>query len=312
MPHRRPNIILHKEYFIALAFSVLLWFFSAMSEERVFDNTLHIEWTGYDTARYVIAEADQSVRVSITSSGFAALSNNHTLQNESFRIAATADTVVQFSDCQRAIVSQMGLRGVRVIEARQPSLSLKLTEHASRPFVPLMSKVQFEFADGYGIYGKPVVTPDTVWLYGSEESLSEIGQLCVSATTISGITTTNTYTVDLEPVWEHYIDVRPSTTQVTIRVPTAVYSEQVMTLPIALRSADSDVRLRIYPEQAQVTLWVADQNKNHIATDMIELSVDYDRREPSSDRLSIRATEFPDFVRIKKIEPEEVRFVIIK
>ena len=290
----------------------MLWFVSAMSEERVFDNTLHIEWTGYDTARYVIAEADQSVRVSITSSGFAALSNSHAMQHKTFRIAVTADTMVQFSDCQRAIVSQMGLRGVRLIESRQPVLSLKLTEHASRPYVPSMSKVQFEFADGYGIYGKPVVTPDTVWLYGSEESLSEIGQLYVSATTISEITTTNTYTVNLEPVWERYVDVRPSTTQVSIRVPTAVYGEQEMTLPIVLRSAESNVRLRIYPEQAQVTLWVADQNQNHIATDMIELSVDYDRRDPSSDRLSIRATEFPDFVRIKKIEPEEVRFVIIK
>lgn len=292
--------------------SALLWFFSAMSEERTFDGTLRIEWVGFDTARYVIAEADQQVPITITSNGFAAMRNNRALRIHPFRISVAADTVVQFSDCQRAIVSQVRLHGVRNITSRQATLSLSLSERASHPFVPAIHDVQFEFADGYGLYGRPVVKPDTVWLYGSEETLAKIGQLSIAKTTIDNITTSASYTVPLDPVWERYTDVRPSTTQVEIQVPTAVYSEQTLLLPISLRSEDSDVKLRIYPEQAKVTLWVADQNSNHLATDMIRLAVDYDNSNTDGDRLAIRAVSFPDFVRIKKIEPEEVRFVIIK
>ncbi|MBR1517464.1 MAG: hypothetical protein IJ620_04905 [Bacteroidales bacterium] len=302
----------YKGFLLALLFSIVLWGASYMSEEHPFDHSVRIKWTGFDTVRYVMVSSDSMLHFTITSTGFAAMGHSMALKGSSLVLTATSDTTVYASDCTRLIVSQMSLRGVSAIECRQSSLSLQLRQRMRRAFRPEISNVQLSFVDQYGLAGPPVVRPDTVWLYGSESSLAQIDCLRTRPTTISNISATSVHTVALDPVWNRYRDIRTSTTTVDIEVPTAVYSERSLLLPVAVEGVPAGTRLRIYPEQASVSLWLADPSVHHLATDMLRLSVDYSLSDPSSDKMKIRVSAFPDFVRVKEVVPDEVSFVVIK
>jgi len=282
-----------------------------MTEEHSYDSVILIEWTGFDDARYAIVEADTAVRVSITSSGFAAMGRDKHLRKVRYQIFATTDTTVYLSDCLKDMPSQLGLSGVVDITSRQEVLSLRLAPRTSRAYRPQLNDLQLSFSEPYGLAGDPIIEPDTVWLYGSEESLAKVMSVETQPAQLTNIGTTETFTLPLVPVWEQFTDIHPSATEVSVTLPTAVYSEKVFTLPVNIVGTDGD-QIRIYPEQATVTLWVGDLTSHTLASDMITLAVDYSSSTTSSDRMTIRATNFPSFVRIKKIEPAEVSYIVIK
>ena len=282
-----------------------------MTEENSYDAVVRIEWTGFDTARYAIVEADTVLRVSIISSGFNAIDRDNHLKRVRYKIYATSDTTVFFSDCVKDMPVQLGLTGVREISSRQETVTLRLAPRTSRAFKPRLNGLQLSFAEPYGLAGEPQIEPDTVWLYGSEQSLEQVSCVETQPTQLMEIKGTNTYKLPLVPVWSQYTDLHPSTSYISVTIPTAVYSEKVFTLPINIEGSDED-HIKIYPEQATVTLWVADQLNNHIASDMISLAVEYDSTSRMSDKLTIRAVSFPSYVRIKRIEPVDVSYIVIK
>ena len=312
MAQIRKYLLRYRAYGWALIFSVVIWLTSAMSEVRSYESVVRVQWVGFDTARYVMAASDNQLRVTINSNGFSALRNHATLSSQPFLLSAATDTPVFVSDDLQTLVSQLGLPGVRGIETRQETLSLSLNERQSRAYVPQIRHLKLSFVEQYGLYGTPRLSPDTVWLYGSKESLDKVLEIETVDATFSDIGETSTYTVALKPVWKQYPDLRVSAQEVSLEIPTTIYSEHSYVLPIQLQGLRSNDSVRIYPEQAQVTFWMASQGDHKLASDMFRLSADFEHRDSASDRMPIRVANFPDFVRIKQIEPSEVRYVVIK
>lgn len=283
-----------------------------MSDIRSHDAVIHIQWQGYDTARYVRVSSDTLLRVSISSSGFSALRHQSVLSSRAYPIVATTDTSIFVADYLQSMVSELGLQGVRGIESRQETLALVLQSREGRAYVPRIRNVRLSFVEQYGLYGSPRLTPDTVWLYGSRESLDKIATLETEPVEIEDISQTATYTIPLKPVWSQYPDLRASVSEVSLEIPTALYVERTFQLPIQMLGNERGDNLRIYPEQAKATFWIAEPAKHKVASDMFHLAVDFSLRDTASDRMPIRVVGFPDYVRVKQLEPSEVRYVVIK
>jgi hypothetical protein len=89
------------------------------------------------------------------------------------------------------------------------------------------------------------------------------------------------------------------------------YTELSVLVPIKFYSSDSLVDVRLYPESVEVLVDVALKDYKSIKPHMFTASVEY-TGDVSQDLLSVGLSKFPSTVRIKKVIPEQVQYVIIK
>ena len=282
-----------------------------MAEPTEFQMRVKVEMTGYDTVRYAVLHADTAATLRVETDGYRAflLSMRHyepTLQlpvnGEGEQYAVAAEELYD--------ILRNGVNGIKGVSGSIDSLRLVLAERSHRTYRPGLDGVEFAFAEQYGLYGQPTVTPAEVTLYGPEEVLNGIDELPVAKATVADIKASGSYTLPLEPVWKSYADVHPSCSEVTVYVPVEAYVEREFRVPIKVTDADTNVELRLYPSEATLRVWVAKRDLQR--TPEFEVAIDYSDVVARKEKIAPRLVSFPSYVRPRSMEPQEVQCVIIK
>lgn len=301
----------HKQFWITLLVSVVGWFAITMSEHNEYSLAVHIEWTGFDTAKYAVTYADSVMPIQINSNYFHAVSHYFIVKHTPYKIQVSGDTTLNIRNTFfDSFCSQMKLKGVQRITSPMENIRIDLSERCSKAYVPKMRGVDFQFVEQRGLSGKPYLSPDTVWLYGDSATLAKIDELYTTNTTISDVEDSAFYYLPLEPVWKDYPDVWVSTDVVKLYVPVDRYSEKTIKVPIRLL-CDSEVKMRVYPQTVEVTFWVSTRYYGELDSESVEAVVEYDVNSHSKE-LPVRITRFPSYSRVKQVSPASLQYVIIK
>ena len=314
--HRvRERLLHYRTLLVIIAITALVWFVWAMSDVQTYPTQVRVEMTGLDTARYAVVKADTMLSIDVESDGFSAMRRYFKLKRHEVMVdmttaSGTAGRLgVAVPDFISSLKEQLGLPSALKVTSSQDSIRIWVSARKSRGYVPKLRNVNFKFTNQCGLYGEPKIYPDTVWLYGSEMSLSKVDELFTKAVTVDGISGNDTVILDLEPVWEKYSDLRVSTKQVELRIPTQPYTEKMFKLPIGVENGDTNLRVKLYPEYVDVTIWVPIKEHSKILAEQLEASIVLRRNE---DRGQVMIKNFPSSVRVKSITPEYVQYVIIK
>lgn len=300
-----------KRFLVILGLTAIVWLGVSMSESIDYTLPVKVRYVGYDTVRYAIADADTLIPLRITSSGYIAFlmgMDKKQLAVEVNAQGAGMQRAIEVDSLYAAVRESMA--GIKNVSCPVDSLRLSLAERCSKTFRPALDALVFEFEEQYGLYGQPVITPDEVTLYGPQEALEQIATLPIAATTISGISSSQSYTMKLESVWSQYGDVHPSTTQVSVYVPVETFVERKYSVPIQVSGADSTVTVHVYPPEATLHMWVAQRDLHREPE--FSVVVNYSDILAGGNRIVPQLTEFPAYMRLRGIQPSEVQCVIIK
>ena len=85
----------------------------------------------------------------------------------------------------------------------------------------------------------------------------------------------------------------------------------LVVVPLDFKAQDTSLQVRLYPESAEILLDVALKDYKTINEDMFAAEVRYDG-DVTKNMLPVQISKFPSNVRIKKIKPEQIQYVIIK
>lgn len=300
-----------KHFLVILGLTALVWLGVSMSEPVEYQQEVKVSYTGYDTIRYAVVEADTVVEVNIASDGFSALVQS--LSHRSLAVKLATEGTVQHrtvavEKLYQAIRDQW--TGVKSVSCRHDTLHLSLAERSSRTYHPNIADLDITFAEQYGLYGQPKVSPTEVTLYGPEDVLAKIDEVRVAPTAIHNLTHTDIYTLPLDPAWRSMGDVYASVDEVKVEIPVETYIEQVYRVPITVDNLDTTVQLRLYPTEATVHVWVAQRDLQRKPE--FTVSLDYDDIVARKEHLKPTLTTFPSYLRPRRVEPNEVQCVIIK
>lgn len=298
-----------KHFLVILGITALVWLGVSMSEKDEYPMRVRVEMSGYDTVRYAILQADTSLDLQVTLSGFHAFL--HSLRQD------VPTVQIPLHDGQNAVavssvteLLRQSIVGAKQVRCNSDSLRIVLSERGRRSYKPKIDEVEFTFTEQYGLYGEPVITPDEVTLFGPDEVLATIPEVKVAPTGLYNISSSGTYRLSLEPVWERYADVHPSCREVTLWLPVEAYVEKDYVTPIQMVGADTTVTYKLYPEQVTVRAWVAQRDLQREPE--FAVTVAYADVLASDGRLTPELVRFPDYVRPRSIEPAEVQCVVIK
>lgn len=300
-----------KRFLVILGLTAIVWFAVSMAEPIEYTVPVSVRYTGYDTVRYALASSDSVVPIRVTSTGYVAFLTGMNDADMEVEVNARGVGMQRAVSVDSLYVSvKQKMSGVKSVSSGVDSLRITLSERCSKTFRPSLDAAVFEFKEQCGLYGQPVVSPAEVTLYGPEESLAKIGSLAVADTTLSGISSSRSYSMRLEPVWKQYGDVRPSCTEVSVYVPVESFVEREYSVPIQVVGADSTVTVHVYPREVTLHMWVAKRDLHREPE--FTVTVNYADILGGGQRITPQLKEFPVYMRPRSIEPPEVQCVIIK
>lgn len=300
----------------------LVWFVVDMSSPRTYQTSVKVAYTGIDTARYVTTSADGELPVTVTTDGFSALYHHLYCRERPMNVDVGTLTrkgpkegkkrlSIATDKYEAELQHRFSPVGSCEIEILKDSLNVTVEGRYGRAYKPLLKGVSFSFPDGYGLCGEATVSPDTIYLYGSEESLGKIESLHTNAANIAVGKNGGHFILKLDAEWQQFPDVRASQESVILNVPVEPYVEMTQQLKVHIVEADSLKQVKLYPDEVTVSFWVP-QSAYGMATAEGSKAVVRMNTETSSKELPVAITDFPSNMRIKSVEPENVQYVIIK
>lgn len=317
-----------RSFLVILGLTSLVWLIMAMSENKEYNLPVKVSMTGFDMKRYAVVEADTSLVLQVQSTGFNALilslKRSHQtfvldIKNEAVRhysrsrgegrtlchSVAVADLSAQLSDMLSSV-------GAHYLGSTKDSLTLLLNERHSKSFVPDLGNLKINFSEGYGLYGEPMVSPSEITLYGSSDVLAAIESVGVREMTLNNVCETSTYRVPVDTRWKALGDVFASTEVVTVNIPVKRYVERQYSVPVTVAEADSSHSLHLYPDHVTLHVWVAQEDIAAVSADRFAVTANYRDIQAGEQHLKLCVSRFPRNVRIRKVEPEKIEYVIIK
>ena len=87
------------------------------------------------------------------------------------------------------------------------------------------------------------------------------------------------------------------------------YTESTIKIPIV--NTVNEYKIKTYPDFVIVTYLVTLENFNRVNEEMFTASVNIEENN-NSNRLKVHLIRKPSFVRITRIEPEEVEYLLLK
>lgn len=293
-----------------------------MSDVKPFREVYAIHYQGLDTARYVVVQRDTTLAINVSSNGFQALRRSlkksrpvtfdvtrwqrQQMLHSTGDIQLSMNTIDLLEDIQR----QLPMRGVSNVEPLASTLSVVLSERESRRFAPIIDSVEFVFDGTCGLSDSPVVTPDSVVLYGSRASLDKISELRASSQSIGPIHRSGKHRVQLYPVWRQYPDLRISSPYVVVSLPVKKFIEKTVQVPVEFRTEEKIAEAHLYPAAVDVVFWITEEEYNSVDANHFQAIANY--TADAGNQLEVLISQFPANVRIKEVKPKEVQYTIIK
>lgn len=299
-------------FLMCLLVTMVLWMILTLSVSRSKRYTCPVKYVGYGQREYVLL-ADSTLTFDIECSGFEHLHTlfwkrspeiNIDLRNHKGKSLCVKD----FSE---QILAQLDFPEGRSITFLSDSLRLNFRKRLSKKVKVDISHMKLSFAEQYGIYGVPKVTPDSIVFYGNPESLKDLNSAHVVDTQLSGLKENGLFELPLRPDWKRFTDIYPSRESVKVFVNVERQTELRFNVPLDFQCEDTSVHAKLYPSSVVVTSRVAMRDYKSISSESFKAAVRYNVDE-KKDTLAVFISEFPQYVHISKVEPKNVRYLIIK
>jgi hypothetical protein len=148
--------------------------------------------------------------------------------------------------------------------------------------------------------------PATVTAYGSQNQLSEIQSAVTEYTLINNLKATSQLRVKLMPV--NGVKFVPG--EVDIYIPVMEYTERTFEVPVTARNVPSNIDVKFFPSQVEVSFSVTLDEYRKIAPEDFEVELDYlEFYKNAHGRVDLKLSKVPSTVRNVKLSPSSVEFL---
>jgi hypothetical protein len=165
----------------------------------------------------------------------------------------------------------------------------------------------------YMIYDSIVSIPSEIMVSGPASVIDTLNYISTVERTISDLDQNTEISIPiLVPVQDRKVNY--SETEVKLIIPVEQFTESSVDLEVIGKSEDTGIQsIRTFPENVTLTYRVAIKDYDLVKPEMFELSVSYDpQKDMDKTFLKVRIDKSPDFVRITRVNPDKVEFIIQK
>lgn len=303
-------------FFICFILSAIFWLIIQLSTINTLTLSFPIKYSKI-TKKFVITNQQDSVlKITLKSKSFNLiltrfLNSNHLIEidlSDFISSSQKVDNIIintkKFSD---QITSNF-VGNIEITKIYPDSINFKLEKTVSKK-IPIKFNSDFKFENNYFIYDKLQITPDSVNLYGRSDELNNINYIENKTIKEKKISANIETTSDLIYDKSKFI---LSHENIKVFVPVEKYTETNFTIPVTNKiKINNSLTYKTFPDKIKITVLVAQKDYKNINADMFLIGFD-NQNQMNSKSIKLKILKQPKNVKITKINPEKVDFIIIK
>jgi hypothetical protein len=218
------------------------------------------------------------------------------------------NSYILISDLEKAIENQIE-NSINVIKISPDTVFFSFEDIMSKK-VPVVPNISYHYQPQYQLYDTIKLYPDSIRISGVESMIDTIGYVETVAMNITEINGDRSLEVAIKMTnSKDKIQYSPEIINVDLKV--EKFTESVYTIPIRIISDDPNKKIRIFPDKVKVIFMVALRDFSRVDTGMFESAIVYSTGS-DLEKLDVDLLSYPSFVKVTRIEPRNVEYIILK
>lgn len=294
----------------SLGLAILFWLIYSLSNRYVYPAVLYVKWTNVPLELKTDYTSYDTLEAQIEGSGWHLLFKQFDTETRQLNISLNTLNGKNYLVLKPLLkkLSEQLPEGQKLLAIKPDSVFFDRNKLISKR-VPVKLKYQLKFEQFYGLSNAIRLEPAFVKLKGTAASLQNIAFVQTEILKQQNINSSFESMIAIhQPENATYRSV-PEFIKVTI--PVGQYTEKVLELDLLVKNKPALQKLSLYPAQVKLTISTALDNYPSIGPDDFEAFVDLNNwQEKNQQRLPIKFGRIPNFIKIVKIEPQTVDFII--
>ncbi|OQX81171.1 MAG: hypothetical protein B6D61_01045 [Bacteroidetes bacterium 4484_249] len=303
-------------FLICLGFSIFIWFLVNLSKESVTFIEYPIVYSNVPKDLVLVNKPDTTLSFRVSSGGFELftlkyLSRKKPIEIDLSNIHLTSDgeyfnAVIPTSQISENIIKRLSL-SKEFISISPEKLYYKFEALSSKK-VKVIPKLVLEFKKQFHLTDSLRASPDSVLIIGPKKVLNEIDFLETANEEFKNIDKSQTIKSAIAlPDNASQIKVVPEEVEIYLSV--EKFTESTIEVPVSC--LDNNIKIKTFPDKIKITYLVALKDFKRVDESMFIAGVIIDK-ETTATKLNVEITHKPSFIKITKVEPKEVEFLVLK
>lgn len=286
-----------------------------MSNEYYSDIQFPIKYTSFPQDQTITNATDSTINLKIKSKGFSLFGSiyfkkkkalNLNLRNlEIHANRYTTGHYILSDDILIQIRNQFD-NPTNIVSISPDTIFFQLEQIITKE-VPIQLNLSYSIKKQFGIYGPLTYTNDTILITGPPSIIDTIQRIQTEKVSLQNLDRNTTLKIALIKPKQGLLDF--STDSMSVSIPIEEYTESVLTIPLSLINEQEQI-LRLFPNEVNVTYLVALKDFQTVNAEMFEAQVNFNPNRLRTQKVELK--KYPTFVRISRIEPNVVEYLILK
>lgn len=303
-------------FLVCLVISILMWLFIELMKD-------YNEEVGYGVvfenvpANLILTNGNDSIiKVGINAQGFEFLAAKYLQRNRKLKIDLSSLKIRQTEDGftaympSQSVIDQLGnqLRFIKSFTYIKPDTLFFRFSKVFKKEVPVMPDFSYTLGSQYDVFDSVDYFPKTVVVSSIKSVLDTLRFVKTRKMRWNALDSVFLKKVPLSKGPSANL-IKYSVDSITVKINVQQVTEAVYTVPISLESNGASVK--IFPDKVDILCRVPLSEFPNINATSFSAQVVYDKIAVKEKKLEVTLTNFPKMVRVLKIKPSEVEFIII-
>lgn len=300
-------------FLICLCIASFLWVVHALNINYSHNITIPVKFLNLPTNKVIIGELPEKLNIEIKASGLKLLLIS--LKEKFSEVVIDFNMLKNNEKSQSYSINNSYLNlhnsinyNVEILKVRPDTLFFSDTKGISK-LLPVKANLNVNFEQGYSMVSKPTIIPAFVNVSGDSASVSKMD-------------TVYTYYLNLKNVKENFssplllkkpftsINYNVKDVQLSFTVDKLI--ESLVKIPIEVMNNHHKEKIKLLPKQIDVTYLVAMKDYENINENSFKAIVNYEDIKANNKNLKVEIISSPSEVKIIRISPETVSYLIYK
>lgn len=300
-------------FLICLGIASLLWAVHALNKNYRYTLTIPVKFSKLPDNKLIVGELPEKLQVEIKTSGLKLLFIK--LKKMPTEVLIDFNTLKTNAKSQAYSISNGNFNiqriinfDVDVVKIRPDTLFFSSKKGTSR-LIPVKANLQATFLSGYSIINKPSVSPAFVTVTGDSPEINSIDTIYTQPVTLKDVHENYSATVPLKKVSPN---LNYSIKEIQLNFSVDRLAETTLKIPVQILNKTSDETIKLLPEFVTIRYLVAMKDYNNIDINSFKATVNYDDILAKKKTLPVELSISPSEVKILKIEPAFISYLIYR
>jgi hypothetical protein len=307
-------------FLICLSISTLIWFLIKLSDVYITEINFPIKFKNPPQGKILISQVDSSIIINIQDKGYSIAALKYLSRKTPFVVdlsklrlhrkgrlyEARINTIIWAQN----IANNYGFGGE--IFSIFPDTIYFLFENQVSKKIQVKPDITIDFKKQFFLYDSITVEPSEVEIRGLGNEIDTINFIRTEHLELKNLDdSVNTKLKLVNPYKSEEVTTDPE--MVRVIIPVEKFTESEITIPVTEKNNNPDQRLKLFPDAVKISFLVALKDFKRINPEMFTCTVDLSKvSENANNKIPVTVGTFPKFVKITRIQPSEVDYLILK